>query len=195
MKTLKISIMLTTILLLALTACRPQSTETPEPVDPGVQEPYPAPDEETVPEIDPEDEPVAYPGPDDDPDTPQDPGKEAGPVSDIIGITWQWERYEDNADLNNITVEEPGLYTLTLNPDGTYHLKADCNLANGGYTLDGSQLQLLPGPTTLAECGPDSLYNTFLVDLGNVRTYVMADGKLVLNLWADAGNMVFAPAP
>ena len=49
---------------------------------------------------------------------------------------------------------------------------------------------------TLAECGPDSLYDEFLAKLGDVRTYVRPDGsdRLVLNLFADAGNMFFRPA-
>jgi heat shock protein HslJ len=38
------------------------------------------------------------------------------------------------------------------------------------------------------------LYDQFLSRLGDVRTYVMDEGKLVLNLWADAGNMVFEKA-
>jgi heat shock protein HslJ len=110
--------------------------------------------------------------------------------SDLVGMTWEWERFL-GGDGSQIAVDDPSRYTLTLLPDGTYQIKADCNVAGGAYTLDGSHLTLEPGPTTLAECGPDSLYNKFLANLGHVRTYVMDDDKLVLNLWADAGNMVF----
>jgi heat shock protein HslJ len=59
------------------------------------------------------------------------------------------------------------------------------------YTTDGSSLQLVPGPSTLAFCGEDSLDTVFVQRLTEVVTYVMADGKLVMNLMADAGNMVF----
>jgi heat shock protein HslJ len=73
---------------------------------------------------------------------------------------------------------------------------ADCNRAGGGYTLEASLLTLLPGPMTLAECGADSLYDEFIAKLGDVRTYVRPGGsdQLVLNLFADAGNMFFRPA-
>ncbi|HUV94190.1 MAG TPA: META domain-containing protein [Anaerolineae bacterium] len=113
--------------------------------------------------------------------------------TDIRGTTWQWERFA-GGDGSKMEVEDPSKYTLTLRPDGTYEVKADCNLSSGSYTLDGSQLILEPGPTTLAECEPGSLYSEFLAKLGHVRTYVFHEGKLVLNLWADAGDMFFIPA-
>jgi heat shock protein HslJ len=114
--------------------------------------------------------------------------------SRIIGTTWLWERYDDTAGINNIVVEDPSQYTLLLKADGTYQLKADCNLANGSYTIEESSITFEPGPTTLAECGPDSLYNAFLMKFEHVATYVMDGDKLFLNLWADAGNLVFVPS-
>jgi heat shock protein HslJ len=110
---------------------------------------------------------------------------------DIREVTWEWERFDDTADRNDIVVEDPTLYTLRLNEDGTYSVKADCNMAGGGYELAGSSLKLLPGPTTLAECGADSLSTKYLADLGYVATYVINGDQLYLNLWADGGNMVF----
>jgi heat shock protein HslJ len=112
--------------------------------------------------------------------------------TDITDVTWQWVRF-DSGDGSTLDVDDPARYTLTLRADGTYQVVADCNRAGGAYTLDGSSLILQPGPTTLAECQPGSLYAEFLRKLGDVRTYVTDDGKLVLNLWADAGNMVFVP--
>jgi heat shock protein HslJ len=111
--------------------------------------------------------------------------------SEIVGITWQWERFIGGDD-SRIDVDDPSLYTLTLKPDGSYQVKADCNLSTGAYTLQDGALTLQPGPTTLAECAPGSLYGQFLAKLGDVRTYVMDEGKLVLNLFADAGDMVFS---
>ena len=114
--------------------------------------------------------------------------------SDISGITWLWERFDDTAEINNIVVDDPTLYTFILNTDGTYAVKADCNLASGSYSLEGNSIKFEAGPTTLAECGPESLYNNFLNDLSNVVTFVIDGNKLYLNLWADAGNMVFIQA-
>jgi heat shock protein HslJ len=111
--------------------------------------------------------------------------------SDIVGIVWTWERFDDTAGVKDIVVDDPN-YTLTLHTDGTYQVQADCNLSSGSYTLEGSRLTLLPGPTTLAECAPGSLYDEYLTRLGDVVTFVLDGEKLVLNLKADAGNMVFA---
>jgi heat shock protein HslJ len=110
-------------------------------------------------------------------------------LPDIVGITWEWEHFVGGDD-SVVEVNEPSRYTLTLKADGTYQVKADCNLSGGAYTLKGSSLVLELGPMTLAECEPGSLYDEFLAKLGDVRTYVLDEGKLVLNLWADAGNMV-----
>ena len=114
--------------------------------------------------------------------------------AEIVGITWLWSRFDDTANVNNIEVDDPSLYTLLLNSDGTYEVKADCNLASGQYTLEGSSLTFEAGPATLAECEPGSLYDTYLTRLGEVVTFVMDGDNLVLNLWADGGNMVFTPA-
>jgi heat shock protein HslJ len=109
---------------------------------------------------------------------------------ELTGIEWQWERFL-SGDGSTIKVDDPSRYTLTLNADGTYAVRADCNRSAGGYTLDEAHLTLQPGPTTLAECGPESLYDAFLQQLGDVRTWTVTDdGKLVLDLWADAGQMV-----
>jgi heat shock protein HslJ len=111
--------------------------------------------------------------------------------SDIVGTVWKWERFDDTADQNNIIVDNPDKYTLELRPDGTYQVKADCNLSGGGYILEGNSLTLQPGPTTLAECEPGSLYDEYLARLGEVVTFALDEDKLVLNLKADAGDMVF----
>ena len=79
-----------------------------------------------------------------------------------------------------------------MNEDGTTSIKADCNQVTWTYELDGSQLTFdTTGPSTLAICVEDSLDTQYLDRLGATATYVMEDGKLYLNLWADAGNLVF----
>jgi heat shock protein HslJ len=115
-----------------------------------------------------------------------------GGNNEIVGKTWQWEAFQDTADMNNVTVSDPENYTLTLNEDGTASIKADCNQVTWTYELDGSQLSFnTTGPSTLAMCAEDSLDQQFLERLGNTATFVIEGGKLYLNLWADAGNLVF----
>ena len=119
---------------------------------------------------------------------------ESSEITDITQKTWTWVRFDDTADLNNLEIEDPSLYTFILKEDGTYSIKADCNMSNGAYQLEESSLKFEPGPTTLAECEPGSHYNKFLVYMGNVATYVIDGETLVLNLWADGGNLVFVLA-
>lgn len=115
-----------------------------------------------------------------------------GGMSEIVGPTWQWEAFQDTAGINDITVSDPENYTITLNEDDTANIQADCNQVIWAYELNGSQLSFdTTGPSTLAMCGEDSLDQQFLEHLGNTATFVIEDDKLYLNLWADAGNMVF----
>jgi heat shock protein HslJ len=118
-----------------------------------------------------------------------------GETPGLVGVVWEWTRFVGGDD-TIVEVEDPARYTLTLNEDGTYEVLADCNRAGGGYTLKTSLLNLLPGPMTLVECGPGSLYDEYVRMLGDVRTYVRPSGsdQLVLNLFADAGNLFFRPA-
>ena len=113
---------------------------------------------------------------------------------DITGITWQWLRFEDSTGSNNIEVSDPTSYNLILISDGSYNANVDCNQVIGSYTLEGNSITFVPGFTTLAECGPESHYYTFLDQLTKVATFVMDGDNLVLNLSADGGNLVFAPA-
>ena len=115
-----------------------------------------------------------------------------GGNSEVVGTTWQWEAFQDTAGINDITVTDPEKYTLTLNQDGTANIQADCNQVTWAYELDGSQLSFdTTGPSTLAMCAEDSLDQQFLERLGQTATFVIEDGILYLNLWADAGNLVF----
>ncbi len=116
----------------------------------------------------------------------------------IVGETWLWQEFQDTAEQNDVTVPNPNNYSLTLMPDGTAAIQADCNQVSWTYTLEsssdsntGSLSFNTLGPSTLAFCGEESLDQQYLAWLGNTATYVTQDGKLFLNLIADAGNMVF----
>ena len=111
----------------------------------------------------------------------------------IVDVLWHWERFEDTrGPAWDVTVADPQKYTLRLLPGGTFQVQADCNTGSGAYTLARSSITLMVGPVTRAACPPESLSQTYLTRLGEVVTYVLHEGKLVLNLKIDGGNMVFA---
>lgn len=115
--------------------------------------------------------------------------------AELQNIVWQWVRFEDTADQNNIDVDDPASYTIQFMDDGSYALQADCNSGNGNYTDEGGSLTIEAGAMTLAECGDESLGETFVQQLGDVTTFVFdGNGNLVLNLKLDVGNMVFTAA-
>jgi heat shock protein HslJ len=124
------------------------------------------------------------------------PAGEAVPAAtpELVGPTWQWEQLIDAAGSRDTAVDEPEKYTVMFNADGTAAMKADCNQAAGTYVLDGANLSVAVGPVTLAMCAADSLSESFLVNLTSVATYGFEDGKLILEMMADGGTMVFGAA-
>jgi heat shock protein HslJ len=106
---------------------------------------------------------------------------------------WQWTEFQDSAgEEGSLRVGDPEKYTVSLRADNVARVQADCNQLSWSYEREGRQLTFNTlGPATLAHCGEQSLDRRFLELLGNTATYVLAEGRLYLNLKADAGNMVF----
>ena len=126
-------------------------------------------------------------------DTPSAEG-----TRELVMTVWQWQEFQDSAEgdeASNIRVSDPAKYTLKLHSGDGADIQADCNRLSWTYTLEGSRLTFnTKGRSTLAYCGDESLDQRYLERLGNTATYVIADGKLLLNLTADGGNMVFVAA-
>ncbi len=112
--------------------------------------------------------------------------------SELVGATWIWQKFMDQAEKHDIIVTYPPAYRLQLLPDGQFVFQADCNAGSGNYTMDGSSITFELGATTLAECDPTSLYDEYLSLLGQVAAYIQEGDKLILNLWADGGDMNFS---
>jgi heat shock protein HslJ len=111
---------------------------------------------------------------------------------DITGITWQWWGLVETEPAAQSVVPNSENYTLVLQSDGSLHIKADCNVVGGTYTLEGDALTIELGPSTMAFCGEASLDQQFLEWLGNAGGYVLKGDQLILK--ASAGDMIFARA-
>jgi heat shock protein HslJ len=193
----KIALLISLSLLLILAACSedptPEPTEAPEVVEP-TEAPPAEPTEEpaaepTAPPVEPTEEPAA------EPVAEEEPAAEVFVDPALVGVQWHWEQFQDTADINSFNVPNPGDYKIQFNEDGTANIKADCNNVLAEYTTDGSSLSLTMGPSTMVFCGEESLDNIYLARLAEVVSYVIQDGILYLNLFADAGNMVFGRGP
>ncbi len=117
---------------------------------------------------------------------------EAVATTELTGTAWVWQGLLLN-DGTTKTPSDPTLYTLAFGADGRASIKADCNMANSAYKVDGKKLNFGLMATTLAACPPGSLYDEYLKRLGEVESYMLQDGKLILLLKMDSGNMKFAP--
>lgn len=122
-----------------------------------------------------------------------DTGTGIEPMSqtDLVDVIWEWSALKETMPASQSVVPNPENYTVTFSADGTLSVKADCNVAAGSYTVSGSQMTITLGPTTLAECGPESSYDQFLGLLGQVDGFGSGYGNLVLTLAEGAGEMYF----
>jgi heat shock protein HslJ len=108
----------------------------------------------------------------------------------ILDVTWQWVEtaYGDDTVL---TVSDPSQYLMTLQSDGAVVLQADCNRAGGTFQQDGAVIAFDVAIMTFMACPDGSLANQFVDELNAAATTVMDGEDLILNLFADAGNMRF----
>ena len=97
--------------------------------------------------------------------------------------------------MEQFDVATPLSYLVQFNDDATLNVVADCNNAAGSYQGEGGKLQIELGPMTAAACPPDSRSDQFVRLLGGAALYFFQDGNLHIDLFADAGTMVFSPAP
>lgn len=108
---------------------------------------------------------------------------------------WQWVSFTSPAE--QFDVETPASYTLLFNVDGIVDILADCNTAIAAYGVesdDAGSLSHTVAPKTETTCPPESRGDQFLKLLGGAARYFFRDGQLYIDLFADGGTMVFAPA-
>jgi len=170
----RLALFVTLILLLALAACDTMGPKPPELL-PTSAAPAGAVTEDMAP-------PAS-----DLPETPADAPADAG--SDLFGVTWEWSILLDPAGQTGIN--DPTRYTVVFNPDGSMNVQADCNTAILQFVTDGHNIQVLPGPVTLAACGPDSQDQLFINSLSAAESYSVQDGELLMTLRAGSGTIMF----
>jgi heat shock protein HslJ len=111
--------------------------------------------------------------------------------SSLTDVTWQWVSFADPS--GEITIADPSRYTITFGEAvdvmGPAAINADCNNVSATYTVDGSSIRIVAGPSTMAACPEDSLDQQFLANLGQSTIYFFEEGDLFLALNADAGTM------
>lgn len=107
----------------------------------------------------------------------------------LQNVTWQWVSFTSPVEM--LIVNDPGRYTIRFNADGTAGIRADCNTVRATFTTSGSGITILPGPSTLVACPPDSLDQQFLSGLNNAVIYFFQEGDLYMDTFADGGTLRF----
>ena len=111
--------------------------------------------------------------------------------SDITGIVWQWAAMQETVPASQSVVPDPQNYTITFNTDGSVAIKADCNNVTENYKIDGSNLTITLGASTLMACGDASQDTIYLASLSKVNSYAVENGQLQLMFPDNGGKMDF----
>lgn len=112
--------------------------------------------------------------------------KSPGP---IIDRPWKWVRTQMSDGALDSPIRQDA-FTITLGADGKVTGTTDCNRFFGNYTLQENQLSFGPLASTKMFC-EGSQETPFLEALSRVRSYLLVDGQLVLELDMDSGQMIF----
>ena len=123
---------------------------------------------------------------------PSAPGDDPALLQSGLLGQWQWVSFQGMDD-STVDVEDPSKYTLTFRTDGITAV-ADCNRGTAGFTLDGASISFSPIAATQAMCPGESMGETYLRYLGDVRSWVIEDGELHLSLMMDGGILRFRPS-
>ncbi len=185
MKALKILTILLAVLLTA-TACKGETT--PEATAAPTEAPTTAPTEvpTPAPTLPPTATPAAAPD--------EVPVLELVAPAEITGIAWQWTEWTQTSPAAQAAIPDPQNYILTFQEDGTLFVKADCKGGGGTYTAEGMQMTLTLDPMSQQVCSETSQADTFITLLGQVNAFGMQEGKLVLLLAENAGQIALVNA-
>ena len=115
----------------------------------------------------------------------------SNPMVRLSRVKWKWVSVINMATREETQVEQTDDYILIFNEDGTMQIQADCNKAQGTFSVDQySGMKMQVGPSTLALCSPDSKSEAFLKDLEGVSGYSIQADNLVLLV--SAGGQTLA---
>jgi heat shock protein HslJ len=132
--------------------------------------------------------------------TPQPPYPAADIEPRLAGITWRFVEFRSSDDaIGVIKPTNPADYTMTLGNDGQASLHLNCNQASGAWTAqpssdDSGSFSLGPLAMTRVFCPQPSLDVQIARHAEYMRTFLLRDGRLYIDLMADGGTYVWEPA-
>lgn len=109
----------------------------------------------------------------------------------LLDITWEWQGSLYSNDTSAIP-NDTSKYSIQFMDDSTISVQADCNMVLGTYAVNGNQITIETGVSTLAACPPDSLDSVYLRDLNASVIYFFEGDQLFIDLKFDSGTMQFS---
>lgn len=112
----------------------------------------------------------------------------------------QWRLVEFQSmddEKGTLRPEDPSLYTMRLNGDGTVFMRLNCNRASGTWSSapsgNGTSGRFAFGPlaATRAACPPPSMDDMVARQAEFIRSYLLENDRLYLSLMADGGIFVW----
>jgi para-nitrobenzyl esterase len=117
----------------------------------------------------------------------------ASSSSGLAGTSWQLVKFE-GGDGTTLTPDDRAKYTIEFAAGGQLTARVDCNRGRGTWKSRGpNQVGFGPLALTRVKCPPGSLHDQIARQWGNIRSYVIRDGHLILALIADGGLYEFEP--
>ncbi|WP_158093694.1 META domain-containing protein [Erythrobacter sanguineus] len=117
----------------------------------------------------------------------------------LSGTVWRLVEVKSMDDaLGSIRPDNAEKYTLTFNADGTIAARLDCNRGVGPWRNEivepsGGSLEIGPLAVTRALCPPPSIGEALAGQLGDVRAFIIEDGRMHMALAANGGILVWEP--
>ena len=118
----------------------------------------------------------------------------------LVNTEWRLVEFQSMDDsIGTVRPDDPSLYTMRLNGDGTVNMRLNCNRANGTWSAEPSsdgtsgQFQFGPLAATRALCPPPSMDEQVVAHAQYIASYLLKDGYLYLSLMADGGIYAWEP--
>lgn len=114
-----------------------------------------------------------------------------GETRGLVGTTWYWQ-YTQMNDGSGFTPGDRRHYTVRFAEHGSLEVRANCNSGEGSYLSRGAAITISVAGIARTRCSPESLERLFLANLGEVVSYSISGGFLLLGLKGNAGTMRFS---
>ena len=118
----------------------------------------------------------------------------------LTGTTWRLLGIDSMApnEQPNTIIDDPAKYTMMFGDDGQAAFQLDCNRGSATWTMQGAAADsgsLTFGPIGMTKmlCPQPSADTKVAAALGEVRSYLISDGRLHLAMQADSGIMNWEP--